>query len=146
MRSLLSSLLLAPVVLVASCDQAPPVYVGEAYVRINPNPAAPSAAYFKIQTGDAPVTLRDVLSEASVRVEMHEMVSEGGMMKMRSVDSVDIAAKSTLRFEPGGKHVMLWSINPQVVESGKVPLTLIFSNGDRIIVDAVVQKAGAPGS
>lgn len=143
MRKTLTSLLVAPIALLAACDQAPPVYVGQAYVRMNPNPDAPSAAYFTIQTGDAPVALRDVLSEAAVRAEMHEMVSEGGMMKMRAVDSVDIPAKSTVRFEPGGKHVMLWSINPQVVETGKVPMTLIFSNGDRIIVEAVVQKAGA---
>jgi copper(I)-binding protein len=142
MRNILSSLVLAPIAVLAACDQAPPVYVGQAYVRINPNPDAPSAAYFTIQTGDAPVALRDVLSEASVRVEMHEMVSDGGMMKMRPVDSVDIPAKSTVRFEPGGKHVMMWSINPQVVETGKVPMTLIFSNGDRIIVEAVVQKPG----
>lgn len=143
MRKTLTSLLLAPVALIAACDEAPPVYVGQAYVRMNPNPEAPSAAYLTIQTGDAPVALRDVLSEAAVRVEMHEVVSEGGMMKMRAVDRVDIPAKSTVRFEPGGKHVMLWSINPQVVETGKVPMTLIFSNGDRIIVEAVVQKAGA---
>lgn len=143
MRTFLSTLLLAPIAVLSACDEAPPVYVGQAYVRINPNPDAPSAAYFTIQTGDAPVTLRDVLSEASVRVEMHEMVSEGGMMKMKPVDSVDIPAKSTVRFEPGGKHVMLWRINPEVVATGKVPMTLIFSNGDRIIVDAAVQKPGA---
>ncbi len=143
MRPVLLSLLLAPIAVLAACEQAPPVYVGQPYVRMNPNPDAPSAAYFTIQTGDAPVALRDVLSEAAVRVEMHEMVSEGGMMKMRAVESVDIPAKSTVRFEPGGKHVMLWSINPQVVATGKVPMTLIFSNGDRIIIEAVVQKPGA---
>lgn len=143
MRPALSFLLLAPIAVLAACDQAPPVYVGQPYLRINPNPDAPSAAYFTIQTGDAPVALRDVLSEAAVRVEMHEMVNEDGMMKMRPVDSVDIPAKSTVRFEPGGKHVMLWSLNRQIVDTGKVPMTLIFSNGDRILVEAVVQKPGA---
>lgn len=143
MRPIIPALFLAPVALLASCDQAPPVYVGQAYVRMNPNPAAPSAAYFTVQTGDAPVALREVLSEAAIRVEMHDTITEGGMMKMRQIDSVDIPAKSTMRFEPGGRHVMLWELNPQVVATGKVPMTLIFSNGDRIIVEAAVQKPGA---
>lgn len=139
---LLPALLVAPVMLVASCDQAPPVFVNQAVIRLNPNPDAPSAAYFSIETGNAPVTLRGIECPAAVRAEMHMMAHENGMMVMKPVSSVDIPADSTMKFEPGGRHVMLWSLNPQVVATGKVPMTLIFSNGDRIVVEALVQKPG----
>ena len=64
-------------------------------------------------------------------------------MTMKPIDSVDIPAKGKVVFAPGGKHIMLWGINPDAVAQGKMPLTFLFSNGDRIIVDAVVQKPGA---
>ncbi|MET0240708.1 MAG: copper chaperone PCu(A)C [Sphingobium sp.] len=131
----------------SACDKQP-LYVDQAYVRLSPNPETPSAGYFTVHAGEAPVTLRDVTTEGAVRVEMHDSVMKDGMMSMAPVDSVDIPAKGVLRFEPGGKHLMLWSVNPAIAEKGKLTLTLIFSNGDRILVDAAVQKTGeaAPGN
>jgi copper(I)-binding protein len=63
-------------------------------------------------------------------------------MMMMPIDSVDIPAKAVVRFEPGGRHLMLWNVNPAVAASGKISLTFLFSNGDRILVDAAVQKTG----
>lgn len=132
----------AALVALTGCDSGPPVYVDQAWVRASPNPQSPSAAYFSIHTGDAPVTLLGVMTESAVRVEMHNSIQRGDMMAMVPLAKVDIPANSEVRFAPGGKHVMLWSLNAAAVQAGKVPMTLLFSNGDRIIVDAVVRKAG----
>ena len=66
--------------------------------------------------------------------------AQGGMAAMKKLDAIDVPARSTVKFEPGGRHVMLWSVNPQAIADGKMSFTFIFSNGDRIIADAVVQK------
>lgn len=143
MRALIPVLaLLAPLSL-AACGDPAPTYVDQAWVRVSPNKDSPSAGYFTAHAGDLPVTLRGVLTDRALRVEMHESVKEGGVMTMKPIDSVDIPAKGKVVFGPGGKHIMLWGINPDAVEQGKMPLTFLFSNGDRIIVDAVVQKPGA---
>ncbi|MEJ7925585.1 copper chaperone PCu(A)C [Sphingobium sp. AN641] len=134
--------LLAPLLLVACGDPAP-TYVDQAWVRVSPNKDSPSAGYFTAHAGETAVTLRGVLTDRALRVEMHESVNEGGVMKMKPIDSVDIPAKGKVVFAPGGKHIMLWGVNPDAVAQGKMPLTFLFSNGDRIIVDAVVQKPGA---
>ncbi|HTH28163.1 MAG TPA: copper chaperone PCu(A)C, partial [Sphingobium sp.] len=83
-----------------------------------------------------------VITEAAVRVEMHDSMMHDGMMSMKPLDSVDIPARATVRFEPGGRHLMLWRVNPAVAATGKITLTFLFSNGDRILVDAAVQKTG----
>lgn len=124
----------------AACDAPPAVYVDQAYVRLSPNPDSPSAGYFTIHAGDAPVTLRDVMTDSAVKVEMHNSVMKDGVMKMEPLDSVDVPAKATVRFSPGGRHLMLWNVNPQAVAAGKITFTMLFSNGDRILVDAPVQK------
>lgn len=123
------------------CEKQP-LYVDGAYIRLSPNADSPSAGYFTVHAGSDPVTLRDVTTDAAVRIEMHDSMMKDGMMRMEAIDSVDIPAKGVLKFEPGGRHLMLWKINPATVAAGKVTLTFIFSNGDRILVDAPVQKTG----
>lgn len=125
----------------SACEQKP-LYVDQAYIRLSPNPQSPSAGYFTVHAGTEPVALRDVTTEAAVRVEMHDSMMHDGMMTMKPIDQVDIPAKGVVRFEPGGRHLMLWSVNPAVAATGKITLTFLFSNGDRILVDAAVQKAG----
>lgn len=143
MRRLMPFAVLPVAVLSLSACEKQPLYVDGAYIRLSPNPGTPSSGYFTVHAGSDPVTLRDVTTEAAVRVEMHDSVTKNGMMTMEKLDSVDIPAKEKLAFAPGGKHLMLWKVNPSVAATGKVTLTLIFSNGDRILVDAVVQKTGA---
>lgn len=136
------SVLAAPLML-AACGEPAPLYVDRAWIRMNPNPQSPSAGYFTIHGGEAPVQLLGVLADRAMRIEMHESVEQNGVMTMQPVQSVDVAARTDVTFAPGGKHIMLWGINPQAVTDGKMPLTFLFSNGDRIIVDAVIRKAGA---
>ncbi|MGV3770080.1 MAG: copper chaperone PCu(A)C [Sphingobium phenoxybenzoativorans] len=136
--------LLASTLLLAACADPPPLYVDQAWVRLSANPDSPSAGYFVVHGGPAPVTLRGVMSDYAQRIEMHESMAMGGMMTMKPVDKVDIPAGQTVAFEPGGKHIMLFRINQNAVTQGKIPLTFLFSNGDRIQFDAVIQKTGEP--
>jgi len=140
LRSLLAACAL-PATL-AGCSDPPPVYVDGGFVRINPNPNAPSAGYFTIHGGNDSLVLRDVRTEEAVRVEMHESVTRDGVASMNRIESLDVPARGSVKLEPGGKHIMIWSINPQALDDGKMSFTFIFSNGDRIIADATVQQAG----
>jgi copper(I)-binding protein len=143
MRALLSTAVLTCLLPLTACGDPAPTYVDQAWVRVSPNKDSPSAAYFTVHGGEVATTLRGVLTDRAVRAEMHEsMKGDGGMMSMKPIDSVDIPAKGTVAFAPGGKHVMLWGLNQDAVDQGKMPMTFLFSNGDRIIVDAVVQKPG----
>lgn len=141
MRPHLLAALAAPFALVACADPAP-LYVDQAWVQLNANPKAPSAGYFVIHGGPEPVTLRSVQTEGAINIEMHNNMTKDGMMTMAPIDSVEIPAKTKVAFAPGGKHLMLFDINPAVVKAGKIGLMFIFSNGDRLPVDAVIKPAG----
>ena len=139
-------LLLAAAAMLAAlggCSDPPPLNVDSGFLRLNPNPNAPSAAYFTIRGGAEDVVLRDVRTEEAVRVEIHESSTKDGVASMRRVETIDVPARSTVKLEPGGKHIMLWSINPQALDDGTMTFTFIFSNGDRILADAVVQQPGS---
>ena len=138
-RSFLVGLAVLALASLSACERARPVYVDGAYVRLSPNPDNPSAGYLTIHGGSTPVTLRALETDAAVRLEMHESMMHDGMAMMSSLDTVDVPAGSKVEFRPGGKHIMLWQVNQQAIAAGKVEFKLTFSNGDRLLVDAVIQ-------
>ena len=142
MRAILSPLVLAAPLALAACGDPAPTYIDQAWVRLSPNKDTPSAGYFVVHGGDAATQLRGVLTDYALKVEMHESISHDGMMTMKPVESVDIPAKGTVAFAPGGKHLMLWGVNDTAISRGKMTLTFLMANGDRLLVDAVIRKPG----
>ncbi|MFK4793307.1 copper chaperone PCu(A)C [Sphingobium sp. ZW T5_29] len=143
MRAFLSILPLAAPILLTACGDPAPTYIDQAWVRLSPNKDRPSAGYFVAHGGDAGTQLRGVMTDYALKVEMHESISEGGVMKMKPIDSVDIPAKGKVSFAPGGKHLMIWGINDTAISRGKMTFTFLLANGDRLLVDAAIQKPGA---
>ncbi len=132
------AMLAAPMAL-ASCAEPQPLYVDQAWIQLNPNPSAPAAGYFVVHGGEQPVQLLRVTSDGAMRIDMHQSVMTNGMMTMAPVNSTDVPVKGTVRFEPGGKHLMIQGINPAYLKEGKLTLTMLFSNNDRLIVDAQIK-------
>jgi copper(I)-binding protein len=141
-----SAAILALPLALSACGDPQPLYVDQAWIRLSANPSNPSAGYFTVHGGPEKVQLRGVITDRAQRIEMHESMQHDGMAMMMPIESADIPAKEKVVFAPGGKHLMLWGINPGAVEQGTMPLTFLFSNGDRIIVDTVIRKPseGAP--
>ena len=63
--------------------------------------------------------------------EVHEMKMDNGVMKMRPVQRLDIAAGKPLSLAPGGYNVMLMDLKQQLKQGDVVPLTLQVENKDR---------------
>lgn len=137
--------LLAPLAL-SACGDPAPTYIDQAWVRLSPNKETPSAGYFVAHGGDAGGQIRGVLTDYALKVEMHESIDKDGMMTMARIDSVDIPAKGEVAFAPGGKHLMLWGVNDTAVGRGKMQLTFLMANGDRLLVDAVIRKPEPAGA
>ena len=139
MRSLVA--VMAAAVALAGCEQAQ-LGVEDAWVRLPAVSSRPGAAYFTVKGGADATSLLGVSSPAAVRTELHEMKHEGGMMTMAPIKDIAIPAGGTVKFEPGGKHVMLYDLSPQVRAGGKIPLRLAFANGKTIEVEAELRAPG----
>jgi periplasmic copper chaperone A len=133
----------------AACTKEKELRVEGAYVRMSPVRENPSAAYFTIRGGPQDVSLIGVSTEVAIRSEMHEtMAGMQGMAAMKPVTDVQVPAGSIVKFEPGAKHVMLWSLNPGLKPGRNITLLLSFSNGEKLQVSAPLIAAGqeAPGT
>lgn len=140
MRAALALFALAPSLLLSACGDPAPTYVDQAWIRLSPNKETPSAGYFVAHGGDAGGQLRGVLTDYALKVEMHESMTKDGMTTMERIESVDIPAKGEVAFAPGGKHLMLWGVNDTAIGRGKMQMTFLMANGDRLLVDAVIRK------
>lgn len=99
----------------------------------------PGAAYFTYSNkADAAVTIATVSIAGAGRAEMH--ASEGG--KMTALPTLAVPDGETVRFAPGGKHVMVFGIAPSIVSGGTAELTVTFADGDQRSAPLKVEAAG----
>ena len=70
-------------------------------------------------------------------------MTSGSMMSMKPIEGgIEIPAGGAVEFKPGGKHVMMFNVNPGIVPPRTLPMIFTFASGERITVDAEVKRAG----
>jgi copper(I)-binding protein len=104
------------------------------------------AAYMTIENRGAEA---DRLVRASTaraaKVELHTIVREGDVMKMREVSAIDVPARGKAELKPGGFHVMLLGLKAPLREGEKFNLALEFEKAGKVEVTVQIDKAGATG-
>jgi copper(I)-binding protein len=131
-------------VMLAACGGPKELTVEHAWVRLAAVKSRPAAAYFTLHGGPKPATLIAVSSDVAVRSEMHQSMNAGGMATMTPLDRIAIPAGTDVAFTPGGRHVMLFDVNPGIKPGRAMTLTFTFADGTRIPLDADVVGAGDP--
>ena len=110
-------------------------------VKTTPPGIANSVGYFDITNyGDDDITLININSDIADRTEIHQHTMANGLMRMQKIEALIIAAKSTVKFEPGSYHIMFINVNQPIVEKQQVELTLSFSDGSSQIIVALAKE------
>ena len=108
--------------------------VTDAWVRLPPPGAQIAAAYLTLESKQA-LSLVSVTSPAAQAVEMHSMSMKNGVMEMRQLSVLEIAAGKPTKLEPGGLHLMLFDLKKPLKAGDQVKLALRFKQSkQRILV------------
>jgi copper(I)-binding protein len=137
-------LLFLSVLVLGGCGQPKQVYIDKAYIRTAAAPGRPASGYFTLHGGTAATTLISVHTEVAIKTEMHESTTSGGMASMKPVDHVALPADGTVAFAPGGKHLMIYDLNPGMKVGKTITLVFTFSDGSRLEKEAVLIAPAAP--
>ncbi len=117
------------------------IQIQHPYARAVPPGQPNSAAFMTLRNmSDAANAVVSASSPAAKVVELHTHTMDGGMMKMRRVEKIDIPAKGEAVLKPGGLHIMLIGLKQQLKPGMKVSLTLNFADGTESTVEAPVQQ------
>jgi copper(I)-binding protein len=138
---LLAAALFAPL---SSAGASEALHILDPYVRAVPAGLDQTAAYLTLRNGGQKnLTLTQAASPAARAIELHTVVDEGGLKKMRPVPKIDIPAGGEVRLQPGGLHIMLIGLRAPLTEGASVALTLTFQDGSRREVSAPVRAIGS---
>ncbi|GEM_PF-362014 len=105
-----------------------------------------SAAYFRVSNfGETADTLVTVQTDAAQMVELHTMMMDGDVMRMRPLeDGIAVASGETVILKPGGLHVMLMGLTRPLNMGDNILLTLTFESGVVLEVSAGVSDIPIP--
>lgn len=106
------------------------VQVGEAWARATA-PGQDSAAVSMHITSRKQGDVVAVSSPAAQSAEIHSMVHEDGMMKMRRMDKLPLAAGQEVALGDDGNHLMLIGLKKPLVAGESVPLTVTVQFADK---------------
>jgi copper(I)-binding protein len=118
------------------------VEVTDAWVRATVPGQKVAAAYVTLRSSTA-AKLVGVETKAARRAEIHSMSHEGGVMKMRRLESLELPAGQDVALAPGGNHIMLFDPVEPLKAGQRVALKLVVEQDGRrteIPVDAPVRS------
>jgi copper(I)-binding protein len=149
-RPFVAAAAIAAVCLLPACKRPPEtvkVTVEHAWVRLPAAAGVPGAAYFTLRSNSSPMALTSVSSPQVERIELHDSQMDRGVMRMRPIATTQFPDEGVVEFKPGGKHAMLFGVDPAVKPGDKISFTFSFNPPGQIVTDAdVVGPAGtAPG-
>jgi len=124
------------------------VQVKDAWVRPALQGQTATGAFMSLTSGEG-ARLIGVASPVAGVVEIHEMVMEGNVMRMRPITALELPAGRSVELKPGGYHVMLMDLKRPLKAGERVPLELRIETKDKRLVTQPVEAevaARAPGA
>jgi copper(I)-binding protein len=124
--------------------QQAPLMVLDAWTRQVPGSDV-AAAYLTLRNPTTkPITVVGIESPLAEHAMIHETKTVSGQSQMRPHEQLVVAPGQTVKFEPGGLHVMLHGLTRPVAVGESVPLVLLLADGSKVPVAAVVRPLTAP--
>ena len=123
--------------------------VFDAWIRAAPPGTSTVAGYATLKnTGDAPISVLTVQSNAFRGSSIHQTVVEHGVARMRELPRVDLAPGTVVEMKPGGAHLMLIDPRHPIVAGDKIGMVFLLADGTRVETnfDVVAPDAGSDGN
>ncbi len=133
MKEFLCASLLAILVAAPACAEE--VKVSKAWTRATA-PGQDNASIQLTITSKQDASLIGVESGSSQSGEIHSMVMEGDVMKMRALESLPLPAKTPVNLGEDGNHLMLLGLKKPLKAGRKLPfaLTVKFADGHTTLI------------
>jgi hypothetical protein len=121
--------------------QAAPFEVTDGWFRALPG-KLPAGGYFTAFNGTGrELSIVGASSDACGMLMLHQSSNKGGMSGMDMLDRVVVPAGGTVRFAPGGYHLMCENPTPKMKIGGRVGVLLKLSDGAAIAAGFDVRNA-----
>jgi len=122
--------------------KAGPLELNDLWIRASVPGQTNGAGYLQIIN---PAMKADKLiaveSDAATRVELHTVLTEDGVAKMRQVQGIDIPMHGDVKLAPGGYHVMFLQLTAPFKQGSLIPVVLKFEKAGEVRVNFTVKPS-----
>ena len=98
-----------------------------------------------LRTNHDPTRLTGIDSPRVGRIELHQTMDAGGMARMAPLADATFSPGAPLRFAPGGRHAMLFDVDPALRAGDRLTLNFRFDPAPPVTVEAEVRGPGDVG-
>lgn len=124
----------------AAPDAKPGIAVADGVFLLPAVSGNPGAAYFALDNeSNNTVSIASIAIDGVGKTEIHQTM--GGQMK--PVDRVDVEAKTVVKFERGGLHVMAFDLDGKLKAGDSTEMTVTFTDGDKVSAPLKLEAMGA---
>jgi periplasmic copper chaperone A len=115
------------------------------WLRATPRGALVAGGYMKITNkGSAPDRLIGGSAAVAGRFEVHQMIMDQGVAKMRPIEGgLEIKPGETVELKPGSSHVMLMDLKQPLEKGQTIKGTLQFEKAGKVDIEYMVEAVGA---
>jgi hypothetical protein len=125
--------------------QAPAVEVSEAWARATTSSARVGGVFLTMKATGATDRVVSASSPVAEKVELHETIRDGDVMRMREVPALMVPAGEAVVLKPGSYHIMLIGLKRPLNRGETFPVTITFEKAPAVTATVTVQAAGAGG-
>ena len=135
---------MAALLLLTGCapSPSPAVEILKAVAPATPPGVSVGAVYLEIVAPTDDVLL-EIATPLADKTEIHESVTDEGMVQMRPRDNVPLRAGQPLRFAPGGLHLMLMNLHKPLLIDNSFPIDLHLQKAGTVTVNVQVVPPGS---
>ena len=122
----------------SACEK---IMAHDMYARATPPSAETSALFGQfVNSSDKDHYIVSAETKAAGKVELHDVIMEGDVMKMRRVEKIKIPANGSVTLKPGSLHIMLFNLEKPLAEGNIIPVKITFANGETQDLEAPIKK------
>lgn len=137
----LNTLLLATLALSPFAYAKSDVMAHHLYARATAPTATTSAVFAQIMNnGNQDRFIVSAETDVAGKVELHDVITEGDVMKMRQIPQFKVPAQGKLELKPGSFHIMLLDLKKPLAEGEEINVALTFANGEQQMLTVPVKK------
>jgi copper(I)-binding protein len=138
-------LAVALIMVTPALAQSQPIEVQNAWARATAAGARAGGIFLTLRDSGAPDRLVSASTPVAGMAELHETGNDNGVMRMRPINELPLAAGQSIVLKPGGYHIMLMGLRHQLKDGETFPVTLNFEKAGSVTATVRVEKAGAMG-
>lgn len=114
--------------------------ISDAHMPEPPPGAAMGAVYLTLDnSGAMDRQLLMIETDVAANAQLHRTSYDDGTMRMRHVPHLTVPAGQTVRFEPGGYHIMLMQMAEKLEAGASFDLKLTFDGGELMMTEVEVR-------